>query len=327
MPIKKYLAICLNEAKQFLLPNAENNYRAKIFSGNFLIYFFFAAVILKFVFVVFICSFSNYHFYADITRAVLIEMANTERAKHGLLPVEENPVLDEAASLKASDMEKNDYFNHVSPLGINPWHWFDMAGYDYKYAGENLAIGFLDSSEVQKAWVASPTHEANIVNNKYKDIGIAVLKANYQGIPATIVVQLFGTKQGKSQTTQLGINAAQSQTGVAPKGGVLSEKSNTPAGAKKVLGVSTVASPDRNSPIFKALMFFFQNYFGLIQEIIYGSLVFAIILLALNFALKADFGHVDILAKVVGFVALMAIFALLDQNLVSVLIPHALSIK
>jgi len=165
MQIKHYLAVGLNNTKQFLLPTTENNYRAKIFSGNFLIYFFFAAVILKFGFVLFICSFSNDHFYADITRAVLIEMANVERAKHGLLPVEENPVLDEAASLKAADMAKNDYFNHISPSGINPWHWFDMAGYNYKYAGENLAIGFLDSSEVQKAWVASPTHEANIVNN------------------------------------------------------------------------------------------------------------------------------------------------------------------
>jgi hypothetical protein len=327
MPINHYLASGLNKVKKFLLPSAENNYRAKIFSGNFLIYFFFAAVILKFGFVLFICSFSNDHFYADITRAVLIEMANAERAKHGLLPVEENPVLDEAASLKAADMAKNDYFNHISPAGVNPWHWFGMAGYNYKYAGENLAIGFLDSSEVQKAWVASPTHEANIVNNKYKDIGIAVLKANYQGVPATIVVQLFGTKDGKSQAAQYGIGAAQGQSGVAAKSGVLSENSSNLVAAKKVLGASTVAVSEKNSPMFKLLMFFVQNYFGLVQKIIYGSLIFVIILLALNFSLKADFDHADLLAKVVGFVALMAIFALLDQNLVSALIPHSFSIQ
>lgn len=327
MGIKQYSKLVLINVGNFLLPCAENDYRAKIFSGNFLIYFFFAAVILKFGFALFIYNFSSSPFYADITRAALIQLANADRAKHGLPPVTENPVLDEAARLKAADMAKNDYFNHVSPSGINPWHWFDMAGYDYKYAGENLAIGFLDSSEVQNAWAASPTHEANIINNKYRDIGIAVLKANYEGSPATIVVQLFGSKQANSQVAESNIGTT-GQPGIVPKSGAVAQGlSGLAAPAKKVLGASTVAPADKNSPMFKAIMFFAQSYFGLVQGIIYASLLLVIVLLALNFALKADFEHADLLAKVAGFVALMALFGLLDQNLVSALIPHSITIQ
>jgi len=56
------------------------------------------------------------------------------------------------------------------------------------------------------------------------------------------------------------------------------------------------------------------------------ALAIMILLLFINFALSADFNRPDILAKALGFIALMAIFSLIDQNLIVALIPHQLSI-
>lgn len=183
--------------RQFFLPCEENGARARIFSGNFLLFFLIGIAVLKIGFALFLYSFSGNPFYADITKTALIDLANYERSQSNLPPLAENPALNQAAYMKALDMAQGGYFNHISPSGVNPWHWFSKAGYNYRYAGENLAIGFLDSEEVQKAWTASPTHHANIINNKYQEIGIAVLKANFQGNPATIVVQMFGTRSDR----------------------------------------------------------------------------------------------------------------------------------
>ena len=136
-------------------------------------------------------------FSANITKTALIDLTNQERQKFNLAALNENPLLDRAAYLKALDMVKNGYFDHNSPGGTKPWYWFDQSGYDYKYAGENLAIGFTDSGAVNNAWIASPTHRANILNRNYREIGIAILNTYFQGSPAVIVVQLFGDKQNE----------------------------------------------------------------------------------------------------------------------------------
>ncbi len=321
MLINERLIAIKKWSRSFFLPCAENGYRAKIFTGNFLMIFFFLAVLLKFGFAFFIYSFSHSQFYADITKTSLIELTNQERAKNSLPPLNENPLLDSAAYMKALDMVKNGYFSHNSPAGINPWHWFDRSGYDYKYAGENLAIGFVESKEVSDAWVASPTHKANIVNNKYKDIGIAVLKANFQGNPVTLVVQLFGSKQGKAATQA--VAPIQVKTGQAASSGA--DKITSAQEKKEVLGAATSA-PDEKSAQFQIAKFLADKYFNLIQMLVYGSMAFVVLLLVLNFALKADFEHVDLLAKAFGFIAVMAVFAMIDQSLVVALLPHNLSI-
>lgn len=328
MAIKPIFKRFWDNAKLFLLPCEENDFRARIFSGNFLFFFFVTAIMLKLGFAIFLYSFSNNQFYADITKTSLVELANGERARHSLPPLTENSVLDNAAYMKALDMARNGYFNHFSPTGISPWHWFDQAGYNYKYAGENLAIGFLESNEVQDAWAASPTHEANIINDKYKEVGIAVLKANFQGNPATIVVQLFGSKLAKSQANK-NTQTSSLQTPAKSAGDGQPTQNELAGGLenKNVLGASTVAGPDENSAGYKLASFFAKEYFGLIQSIIYGVLVFVILLLLINFALKADFDHADLLAKALGFVMVMGVFTLIDQNLVAALIPHTLLIQ
>jgi Fe2+ or Zn2+ uptake regulation protein len=101
--------------------------------------------------------------------------------------------LDKIAADKLEDMVENNYFAHTSPKGINPWFWFEKNKYDYKYAGENLAINFMRVEDQHEAWMKSPTHKKNILNSNYKEIGIAVGAGEINGQMGIITVQEFGT--------------------------------------------------------------------------------------------------------------------------------------
>jgi hypothetical protein len=104
-----------------------------------------------------------------------------------------NEKLTEVATAKVNDMVAHHYFAHTSPAGLNPWHWFEQVGYDYKYAGENLAINFTTAEAEQAAWMNSPTHKKNILNVNYAEIGVAVAAGEVNGTMGIIAVQEFGT--------------------------------------------------------------------------------------------------------------------------------------
>lgn len=130
---------------------------------------------------------------AAVISSVLVELTNVDRSSQGLATLKVSPLLTEVAEAKAQDMATKGYFAHTSPEGLSPWHWFQEKGYAFSYAGENLAIDFSESADVQRAWMNSPTHRANIVGTRFTEIGIAVQNGTYQGRPATFVVQVFGT--------------------------------------------------------------------------------------------------------------------------------------
>lgn len=129
---------------------------------------------------------------ADESR--LIELTNIERSKAGLKALTYNSDLHEAALAKATNMLADDYFEHIAPSGKTPWNFIDAAGYRYIKAGENLAIDFTTVDGPVPAWMASPTHRANVLKPEYKEIGIAQVTGEFQGRQTTIVVQMFGAR-------------------------------------------------------------------------------------------------------------------------------------
>ncbi len=125
----------------------------------------------------------------------IITLTNTDRASQHIGAVKDNALLDQAAQKRADDMLARQYFSHTSPEGQAPWKWFIQNGYTYLYAAENLAMDFSDAASVEMAWMNSPTHRANIINAKYKDMGIGIARGIYQGKQTTIIVEFFGTQQ------------------------------------------------------------------------------------------------------------------------------------
>ena len=123
----------------------------------------------------------------------VIVLANKERTEAGLSLLSESAILSRAAEQKANDMIANDYFSHISPSGVEPWYWFGQNGYQYKSAGENLAINYDSAEEQHDAWMKSETHRANIMNANYQEIGVAVKNGKIAGKESTVTVEFFGT--------------------------------------------------------------------------------------------------------------------------------------
>lgn len=147
--------------------------------------------------------------YGAVRTNIIVEKANNERIALGYTPLVYSDTLERAAQLKAADMFANNYFNHDSPQGIKPWHWFKEAGYQYIYAGENLAVDFSDDNKIHTAWMKSPLHKANIINKNYTEIGIAVVQGVLDGQQTTLVVELFGTPKENTVVPRVPIAAEQ----------------------------------------------------------------------------------------------------------------------
>ncbi len=128
-----------------------------------------------------------------LTPDTLIMLTNQQRLAAGLQPLHENADLMASAYAKAEDMLTRNYWAHFAPDGTSPWHFISQSGYQYKGAGENLAMDFSDDQAVMDGWMASPTHRANVLNPAYQDVGVAVVDGQLQGHETTLVVAHYGT--------------------------------------------------------------------------------------------------------------------------------------
>lgn len=127
---------------------------------------------------------------STLTPQAILDLVNADRLQHGLNQLTLNPTLNLAALAKAEDMSENNYFAHNSPNGNTPWFWFKSMGYHYTYAGENLAEGYSDPYELEKSWMESDSHRANILSPYYSEVGLAIVRNNN----TNLVVQLFGSR-------------------------------------------------------------------------------------------------------------------------------------
>ena len=130
---------------------------------------------------------------AVLSPSLIVKETNAARANEGFGALSENPLLKTAAQEKLADMIAKNYFAHVSPAGAGPDAWVKGAGYRYILIGENLAMGgFRDEADLVGAWMASPGHRSNILNPKYRDIGVAARIGTIEGERALIAIQEFG---------------------------------------------------------------------------------------------------------------------------------------
>ncbi|MDD5145867.1 MAG: CAP domain-containing protein [Candidatus Pacebacteria bacterium] len=320
-----------SQLKLIFIPCEENKYRPKFLAGNFLYYYAIILLILKIIIIPVFIYLPKSLLFADLTEVSLIELTNKNRESLGISTLTESQVLKTAAYLKAKDMLEKDYFSHSSPEGLTPWYWFKASGYNYKYAGENLAIGFLDSEEVNQAWLSSPSHKENILDPNYSEIGIAVLKGDFAGKETTIVVQFFGTSQAKAavlpaETQQNLPQAAAENENVLPK------ESAAETGQISIQEVASASKTTKNNLTFNFLSFLSSGYYGLLQGVIYGSLLFITISLFITvffdiFIYRAfEIQYKDIVLKAASFSVLLIILLSFDKGTILQLIPHNLII-
>ena len=135
----------------------------------------------------------------SISSGEIIALTNSSRVEAGLPELSVSDKLSVAAEKKARDMFANQYFDHNSPQGLTPWDFIKSAGYEYRYAGENLAIDFISANSVHRALMESSSHRANILNENYSQIGVAVVEDIFEGSKSIIVVEEFGMPLQKEE--------------------------------------------------------------------------------------------------------------------------------
>ena len=131
----------------------------------------------------------------ELVRAQMLAQVNEVRRKAGAPPLELDPVLQKAAQAHAQDMLARGYFAHKSPSGTTVRERSRQAGYDWRTIGENIAEGQTSVDEVMKTWMESPGHRKNILEPRFKDLGIGLLTGKTRdGEYRVIWVQNFGAK-------------------------------------------------------------------------------------------------------------------------------------
>lgn len=199
-----------NFVKKYFIPNEENEYVPHIMRKASVAVLSFISILVFFIGVLNVVIIQNTSLLSAVIPDSLVVLANNNRVQNKLNSLEQNYLLQMAAQKKANDMAAKGYFAHTSPDGKSPWFWFKEVGYDFQYAGENLAVNFVDSQDVDTAWMNSPGHRANILNGKFTEIGIATAKGYYNGRETIFVVQMFG-KPLRTSPTRLVQKAVQTQ--------------------------------------------------------------------------------------------------------------------
>lgn len=290
----------MNKLRRFLhhlfVPSERNNYKSKALHHDYLTYYLIFALL-------FMITVKNVHtrfpnvlgFATDITTNRLLELTNNERIKNNLNPLQLNSNLSAAAEKKAKDMFVKNYWSHFGPNGETPWDFILGSGYQYEFAGENLAKNFLFSQGVVDAWMKSPTHRDNLLRQEYTDVGYAVVNGMLSGEETTLVVQMFGTP-----ITSLSKSPSQKSTPLSQNKNI----SGLPVGndMQNVLG-----NKEKRSVI---------NLFSFSIDAMYFFLIFFVIALGVDFVIASKLHIVRISGKnlahlvFIGFILIAAIFIL-----------------
>jgi uncharacterized protein YkwD len=109
-------------------------------------------------------------------------LLNTQRRRRGYKALRRNARLALAATRHANDMAEHNYFSHDSENGNSFLDRIRRVDYLPRYGawtvGENLAWGSGELStpkSIVQAWMHSPAHRANILNPKFREIGIGIV--------------------------------------------------------------------------------------------------------------------------------------------------------
>ena len=125
-----------------------------------------------------------------------LALTNQDRAAAGQDALVLNAALTAAAEAKAQDMAAKGYWDHFRPSDHKaPWDFITDAGYSYRVAGENLAYGYRTPTGITHAWMQSPTHRANLLSAKYREVGYACVEIVKDGATVLLTVQMFGTER------------------------------------------------------------------------------------------------------------------------------------
>lgn len=97
-------------------------------------------------------------------------------AQASMQPLAWESHLAASAQAQASDLALRDLLSHVDARQRGLGARLRSAGYAAAGAGENLAAGQTDFDDTILAWLASPSHCANLMQPEFRDVGLACVQ-------------------------------------------------------------------------------------------------------------------------------------------------------
>ncbi len=116
----------------------------------------------------------------DAEELRFLQLINDYRKDNGLGPLLLSDTLSVASERHSQDMARYHFFAHITAassyyaVGSEPWDRMRAEGYDYDtFMGENIAVGYASAEAAFAAWRRSPSHNAAMLDGRYRVIGIA----------------------------------------------------------------------------------------------------------------------------------------------------------
>jgi uncharacterized protein YkwD len=136
----------------------------------------------------------------------VLQQLNQIRVLHRLAPLRLSAPLYASAAQHTLEMGQKGYFEHESADGTLFWkriaHWYGSNGFGYWSVGENLLWSSpdVDPTQAMQLWMNSPDHRANILNPRWREIGISAVHfasaaGVYDGRAVTIITTDFGVRR------------------------------------------------------------------------------------------------------------------------------------
>jgi hypothetical protein len=184
----------------------------------------------------------------------VLDLVNAQRKAAGLKSLSLNEDLNRVAQLRANEIAEN--WSHTRPNGEAWKTAFAEEGVSASYRGENLAKGQYSADTVVEAWMDSQGHRDNILNKKFKKMGVASVVID--GV--TYWVQVFAndvktTKKTTSKTTAdstQGTNGSTTATTSTPSEKKAATKNQT--GALDKLSQSIDIQAAMNAPAAQPIL-------------------------------------------------------------------------
>lgn len=88
-------------------------------------------------------------------------------------PLKLSAILNQTALVHSQDMANKNFFEHMGSDGSKVSDRATRAGYKWRTAGENIAIGAQTPEAVVQGWLNSPGHCANIMSLGFTEMGVA----------------------------------------------------------------------------------------------------------------------------------------------------------
>jgi uncharacterized protein YkwD len=132
----------------------------------------------------------------------LVSLTNQARAAAGLRALKIDSTLTSIARWRSKDMIVRNYFSHnIPPSGKMVFSVLDSKGYCYYLAGENIGWNNypddVATATIQRQFMASSDHRANILGKRWDSIGVGAYKGPDGKKMWTV---LFADKCGSTST-------------------------------------------------------------------------------------------------------------------------------